>query len=166
MKRKIIIILISFVAIIGMVSAILPFFNTGLVIATSSDVDIITLDEIAVSEATFIKLKPGKYKVIAGKIGYKKIEKEVRVKRYGKTKIELSLKTKIKPLLNNLPYYDPISNNFFIEGSYNKFKEPEYSISIFNKDKVTPEQWLESQGVNIKEVNIEYIQRGEPEEND
>lgn len=152
--------LIGALLFIGLVVLISPFFNTGLKLGVEPSDSKVEVDGKELKPPYNIKLSSGKHELVVWKKGYKKIKKEILVKKYGKTKLKAQLTEKIKALIE-IPPYTNNDKPFDIRGSYNKYSEPEYTITLFgSSDKEAPEKWLKDQGVDIEKTTISFIEDG------
>lgn len=136
--------------------AISPFFNTGLEISVSPSGSSIVINGSTYEDKASLDLKRGEYKVVVYKKGYWHKEETIMVKSYGRTEAFISLDKKTSPLIDGLPFTDPLGA-FVVTGLYNEFQEPVYRITYFDKiDKKRVQKWFEDNDIDINSAIIEY----------
>lgn len=160
LKKLLIKIIFATLFFIGLVLLIVPFFNTGLKLNVIPEGSRVEIDGKEFSPPYDIKLSSGKHKIIVSSKDFRKFEKEIYIRKYGRTKIRIELIEKLKPLIDISPYTNT-DKPFNIEGIYNKYSEPEYTITLFDsKDKEEPLKWLKDRGIDIEKTKITFIEDG------
>ena len=111
-NSKIIIGVIVTVIVLILVYLLLrPFSETGLILTiTPADTTVLIDGESNYDLKKQISLSPGQHTITIFKLGYNHKEETVNIKRYGLTKIEISLTDKEKALLDIIPYVVPKMN--------------------------------------------------------
>jgi hypothetical protein len=163
MQTKILLAIGGFLILI-LVLLLVPNLSPGLQLTISPEGSYFSVDGRDDLDASkVIKIGAGKHKVVVFKKDYRHQEFDLEVKPIGTTKKTVELNSKIKDIIELLPYSPTGTEySFVVNGHYNDYLEPVYQVSYSGESSLNEaKKWLSSRGVDLKKDNISYFEDGD-----